>query len=70
MRTKISIYVIAAVMACSAHAQGAGKPLKVYILAGQSNMEGHARIETFDYIGDDPATVPMLKEMVRKDVPG
>ena len=30
-------------------------PLKVYILAGQSNMEGHARIETFDYIGDDPA---------------
>ena len=32
------------------------KPLKVYILAGQSNMEGHARVETFDYIGDDPAT--------------
>jgi len=40
-----------------------GKPLKVYILAGQSNMEGHARIETFDYIGDDPATAPLLKEM-------
>ena len=41
----------------------AAKPLKVYILAGQSNMEGQARIETFDYIGDDPATAPMLKEM-------
>ena len=27
------------------------KPLKVFILAGQSNMEGHAKIETFDYIG-------------------
>ena len=26
-------------------------PLKVFILAGQSNMEGHAKIETFDYIG-------------------
>jgi len=39
------------------------KPLKVYILAGQSNMEGHARVETFDYIGDDPATAPLLKEM-------
>jgi hypothetical protein len=39
------------------------KPLKVYILAGQSNMEGQARIETFDYIGDDPATAPLLKEM-------
>ncbi len=40
-----------------------GKPLKVYILAGQSNMEGQAKIETFDYIGDDPATAPLLKEM-------
>jgi len=39
------------------------KPLKVYILAGQSNMEGHARVETFDYIGDDPATAPLLKMM-------
>jgi len=40
-----------------------GRPLKVYILAGQSNMEGHAKVETFDYIGDDSATAPLLKEM-------
>lgn len=39
------------------------KPVKVFILAGQSNMEGHARIETSDYIGDDPATAPLLKMM-------
>src|SRR4051812_50164715 len=39
------------------------KPIKVFILAGQSNMEGHAKIETFDYIGDDPATAPLLKQM-------
>jgi alpha-galactosidase len=26
-------------------------------------MEGHAKSETFDYIGDDPATVPLLKQM-------
>jgi hypothetical protein len=26
------------------------KPLKVFILAGQSNMAGHSRIETFDYL--------------------
>ncbi len=26
-------------------------------------MEGHARVETFDYIGDDPATEPLLKRM-------
>jgi hypothetical protein len=39
------------------------KPLKVFILAGQSNMEGPAHIRTFDYIGDDPATAPLLKRM-------
>ena len=39
------------------------KPLRVVILAGQSNMEGHAKIETFDYLGDDPATAPLLKTM-------
>jgi len=39
------------------------KPLKIFILAGQSNMEGHAKVETFDYIGDDPATAPLLKQM-------
>lgn len=43
------------------------KPLKVFILAGQSNMQGHARIETFDYIGDDPATAPLLKRMRADD---
>lgn len=46
-------------MPCQADA----KPLKVFVLAGQSNMEGHAKIETFDYIGDDPATAPLLQQM-------
>ena len=44
-----------------------GKKLKVFILAGQSNMEGHAKVETFDYIGDDPATAPLLKQMRGED---
>lgn len=39
------------------------KPLKVYILAGQSNMEGHAAVSTFDYMALDPKTAPILKEM-------
>jgi len=48
---------------CCSSASAAKKPLKVYILAGQSNMQGAAKVETFDYIGDDPKTAPMLKEM-------
>ena len=43
------------------------RPLKVFILAGQSNMEGHAEIRTFDSIGKDPATAPLLKEMRNPD---
>jgi hypothetical protein len=43
------------------------KPLKVFILAGQSNMEGHAEMRTFDYIGKDPLTAPLLKEMRNPD---
>ena len=43
------------------------KPLKVFILAGQSNMEGHAEVRTFDYIGKDPRTAPLLKEMRNPD---
>jgi len=43
------------------------KPLRVFILAGQSNMEGHAKVETFDYIGDDPATAPLLEQMRGED---
>lgn len=45
------------------NASAQAKPLRVFILAGQSNMEGHAKIETFDYIGDDPATAPLLRQM-------
>ncbi len=39
------------------------KPLKVFVLAGQSNMVGAAKIATFDYIGDDPRTAALLGEM-------
>lgn len=56
--------VVALIYLVGGHARAAEKkPLKVYILAGQSNMEGHARVETFGYIGDDPATAPLLKMM-------
>lgn len=43
------------------------KPLKVFILAGQSNMQGHASITTFDSMLSDPKTAPLLKEMLGKD---
>ena len=40
------------------------QPLQVFLLAGQSNMQGHAQVRTFEHIGMDPATKPMLDEML------
>ena len=42
---------------------GAEKPLKVFFLVGQSNMEGHAKVETFEHLGMDPETAPLLRKM-------
>ena len=50
---------VAAVLCVALPAQ----KLKVYILAGQSNMEGHAKVSTFGYIGEDPSTAPLLRKM-------
>ncbi|MDX1970674.1 MAG: sialate O-acetylesterase [Planctomycetaceae bacterium] len=55
--------LFAVLMFASRSVMAQAKPLKVFILAGQSNMEGHAKVETFDYIGDDPATAPLLEQM-------
>lgn len=43
------------------------KPLQVYILAGQSNMQGHAHVRTIEHIAMDPATKPMWQEMHQAD---
>jgi hypothetical protein len=51
--------IIAALLAATTHAA----PLKVYILSGQSNMQGHASVTTFDYLSKDPKTASLLAEM-------
>jgi hypothetical protein len=48
-------------------AAAADRPLKVYILAGQSNMQGHASVSTFDSMADDPRTAPLLAVMRAPD---
>jgi len=63
LTSRIVLSLTTFVFAAQLHA----KPLKVFILAGQSNMEGPAKIETFDYIGDDPATASLLKQMRAAD---
>jgi len=43
------------------------KPLKVFILAGQSNMQGHARMETLEYLTSDPGSTPIWNDILTQD---
>ena len=66
LKLLLSIFAFSTLL--SGHSPAAEKkPLKVFILAGQSNMQGHAKVSTFEHIGMDPATKPMLAEMLNAD---
>ena len=81
MNTKTSRAIISAVAALSlmmnaamAQQAGAGKrpqefkgPVKVFILAGQSNMEGHAGVKTLDRLGELPTYGYLLKKIKKDD---
>ncbi len=43
------------------------KPLKVYLLVGQSNMQGHAAERTLGHLGMDAKTAPLLKAIQNAD---
>ena len=42
-------------------------PLKVFILAGQSNMEGHGGVRTLDALGEHPTHGHLLKKIKHAD---
>lgn len=81
MNTKTTIAVIAAVVGLSLATNGvlaqqaeAGKPaqefqgpVKVFLLAGQSNMEGHGGVKTLDRLGEHPTHGHLLKKIKRDD---
>ena len=66
LKLLLSIFAFSALL-CGHSSAAEKKPLKVFILAGQSNMQGHAKVSTFEHIGMDPATKPMLAEMQNAD---
>jgi hypothetical protein len=60
--------------AVMAQQAGAGKPqqefkgpVKVFLLAGQSNMEGHAGVKTLDQLGEHPTHGYLLKKIKNDD---
>lgn len=63
MKTSRNFLALLCLLGAGALSPINAKPLKVYVLCGQSNMEGHAKISTFEAMKTDPLTQPILKEM-------
>ncbi|MFC1805721.1 sialate O-acetylesterase [Planctomycetota bacterium] len=63
MKEPVMVVVVACLAGLLACAAQAG-PLRVYILAGQSNMQGSAHKRTFAAIGDDPQSAPLLRDIL------
>ena len=60
MSSKIRMLAVSAVLLCMNAVEA--KPLKVFILAGQSNMEGHAKTSTFPAVAKDQKTAELYKK--------
>jgi len=56
--------ILAASTASPAAAEG---PLKVFVLAGQSNMQGHAKVRTLAAMKLDPRLAPLYGELCNED---
>jgi len=60
----LMLVLASATVACGQDGSG---PLKVFILAGQSNMEGHGAIGTLDWLGEDPVYGHLLAKAKNED---
>ena len=60
-------FVAVAVLLGGAVASDAKEPLKVFILTGQSNRQGHSHVRTMDVMALDPVTAPLLKDLRQED---
>lgn len=61
----IAVCVLGFVTANAAVSKPAPGPVKVFILAGQSNMEGHGGLRTMDELGREPTTHGALLKKIR-----
>ena len=59
--------ILTAALLCVLSPISFAKPLKVFILAGQSNMEGHGGIMTLDQLGKHPTHGHLLKKIKNAD---
>lgn len=61
-RLAISVLAITLISTAFAGAEGGKQKLKVFILSGQSNMEGVCHVSTIDFLGEDKQHGHLLKK--------
>ncbi len=59
----VALAAFSCLFACNAHLADAKGPVKVFILSGQSNMEGKAAVSTLDAVINDPKTREQFKHL-------
>lgn len=61
------ILLLLAFAAASNEGLAIEKPVKVFILAGQSNMQGHAQVRTLPHLGLSANSAPLLAKILDSD---
>jgi len=67
IRQKHYAFAAFVILAVAQTAWTEGKPLKVFILAGQSNMQGKARVSTIDRLRMTEDSRPLYRDMTEDD---
>jgi hypothetical protein len=63
----LATLIASALATATARAADAPKPVKLFILAGQSNMEGKAKVALLEYQANQPATADLFKHLRQPD---
>jgi hypothetical protein len=63
----LAVAALPSILQPAAAAEAAKGPVKVFILAGQSNMEGLGGLNTFDALGAHPTQGGLLKKIRKED---
>jgi len=66
-RAVIALIGVTILLALSSTATAADKTVKVFILAGQSNMEGHGQVRSLPHLGNHPKYGHLLKKLKAAD---
>ena len=63
----ITIGCLGLLLAHASEVRAEAKKVKVYLLAGQSNMEGHGQLRSLDWLGKHPEYGHLLKKLKNDD---